>query len=236
MSKSRISNLHIIMKRGVFINLNIFYTEYCNFIFLHNITSYTIITISLQSFAISQIIAKRSKPYTDGDYVKECLLAAVNIVCPETNSLFSNICLSAPTVTCRIEDLSADVRISLVKLAEKFDFYSLAIDEITDVRDTAQLAVFIRGIDCDFRVTEEFVKLSPLNDTTTGADILKATHAIINDFGLKLEKLVGVTTDGAPAMIGKEKGFISLLEKDAMKAGGRGKTPNSVEIYLSEAL
>jgi hypothetical protein len=35
------------------------------------------------SFIISQIIAKKSKPFTDGDYVKECIMEAAEILCPE---------------------------------------------------------------------------------------------------------------------------------------------------------
>jgi hypothetical protein len=35
------------------------------------------------SFAISQIIAKKSKLFTDGEYVKECAMKAAEILCPE---------------------------------------------------------------------------------------------------------------------------------------------------------
>jgi hypothetical protein len=40
------------------------------------------------SFIISQIIAKKSKPFTDGEYVKECIMKAAEILCPEKQQLF----------------------------------------------------------------------------------------------------------------------------------------------------
>jgi hypothetical protein len=47
------------------------------------------------SFAISQIIAKKSKPFTDNEYVKECLMKAAEILCPEKKHFFKTISLSA---------------------------------------------------------------------------------------------------------------------------------------------
>jgi hypothetical protein len=43
------------------------------------------------SFIISQIIAKKSKPFTDAKYVKECVMKAAEILCPEKQQLFKNI-------------------------------------------------------------------------------------------------------------------------------------------------
>ena len=40
--------------------------------------------------------------------------------------------------------------------------------------DTAQLAVFVHGIKENFHVLEGFVKLIPMKNTTTEANILKA--------------------------------------------------------------
>jgi hypothetical protein len=34
------------------------------------------------SFAISQIFAKKSKPFMDGEYVKECIMKAAEMLCP----------------------------------------------------------------------------------------------------------------------------------------------------------
>jgi hypothetical protein len=49
------------------------------------------------SFVISQIIAKKSKPFRDGEYVKECIMKAAEILCLQKQQLFKTISLSANT-------------------------------------------------------------------------------------------------------------------------------------------
>ena len=63
------------------------------------------------SFLITEKIAKHFKPYSDGEFVKECLSAVVNILCPEKRMECDNICLSRWTVTRRIDDM-ADISLA----------------------------------------------------------------------------------------------------------------------------
>ena len=85
--------------------------------------------------------------------------------------------------------------------AKAFECYSLALDDSTDKRDAAQLVVFVRGVDQNFPITEEFVRLVPLKEKTTGADVLEAVQVAMNDIGLKPEQMCGMTTDGAPSVL-----------------------------------
>ena len=62
----------------------------------------------------------------------------------------------------RIEELAADIESSLLKRCLKFETFSLAINESTDVTDVPQLAVFVRGVDSDFNVTEEVLGLQAM--------------------------------------------------------------------------
>ena len=119
--------------------------------------------------------------------------------------LFENISLSARTVTRRIEELSENVKSSLRERASEFAYYSLAFDESTDAKDTAQLAVFVRGVSGQFDVTEELASLIAMKDKTTGADLLRVVKYVMNDIGLSYEQLCGVSTDGAPSMVGSER-------------------------------
>ena len=57
----------------------------------------------------------------------------------------------------------------------KFSYYSLDTDEITDATDTAQLLVFVRGIDDNFDASEELAGMQSMQDRTTGKDICSAT-------------------------------------------------------------
>jgi hypothetical protein len=59
------------------------------------------------SYAVSKIIAKRLKPYPDGEFVKECLEVVGDIIRPEKkNTLISSINLPRFTVSRRTDDIS----------------------------------------------------------------------------------------------------------------------------------
>jgi len=49
-----------------------------------------------------------------------------------------------------------------------FVAFSVALDESTDISDTAQLVIYIRGVDKELNVTEDFLDLVAMTDTTTG--------------------------------------------------------------------
>ena len=106
------------------------------------------------SYLISSMIAKRMKPFTDGEFVKECITVAIDSICPEKRHLIDNISLSARTVTRRVEDMSSDIEENLKRGIEDCEYFSIALDESTDISDTAQLAIFIRFIDNNFKITE----------------------------------------------------------------------------------
>ncbi|KAK6292578.1 hypothetical protein J4Q44_G00371620 [Coregonus suidteri] len=76
--------------------------------------------------------------------------------------------------------------------------------------DVAQLAIFIRGVDDTLTVTEEFVELVPMTDTTTAADIFTALVGALDRVGVDWSRAVSLATDGAPSMIGKKKQALSL--------------------------
>jgi len=143
--------------------------------------------------------------------VKECLEAVVKDILPDKSELFSKISLSRQTVRRRINDISNEIILGLHNRIRDFKYFSLAFDESTDISDSAQLVVFIRGVNESFQVTEEMLNLISLKGTTTGEDIFNAIENCLCENSLDLENLSGISTDGAPAMIGKEKGAIKLL-------------------------
>ena len=133
--------------------------------------------------------------------------------------MLSKVSLSRPTVTRRIENMSLDVKQQLIKHCNEFKYFSVAVVESSDAKDTAQLSIFIRGIKDNFEIMEEFVQLMPLRDTTKGRDIFEAVLACFGEYELDLARLISVTTDGAPAMVGSQKGFVTLLENHMKNAG-----------------
>ena len=57
-------------------------------------------------YDVSRILALWMKPFSDGDFTKECHVAVVDSVCPEQRSVFESVSLSSRTVRRRIEDMS----------------------------------------------------------------------------------------------------------------------------------
>ncbi|GBP36776.1 General transcription factor II-I repeat domain-containing protein 2A [Eumeta japonica] len=109
--------------------------------------------------------------------------------------------------------MANDIKTTLTDRMAGFESFSIALDESTDLSDTAQLAIFIRGVDKEFTVTEELLALRPLKGTTTGKDIFNKVQKIFTNFSLSWSKLVGVCTDGVPSMVGLRKGFIGILNE-----------------------
>ena len=70
----------------------------------------------------------------------------------------------------RISDISANLDSQQKNKVESFVMFSVALDESADIADVAQQAIFIRGVDETLFVTEEFLGLVPVVDTTTAND------------------------------------------------------------------
>ncbi len=97
-------------------------------------------------------------------------------------------------------------------LAKNCTFFLLALDESTDICDVAQLSIFIRGIDKNFNVFEELLSLESLHGKARGSDIFENVKICIENLQLGTWKFISVCTDGAPAMLGKNVGTVTLLE------------------------
>ncbi|XP_029656188.1 general transcription factor II-I repeat domain-containing protein 2A-like [Octopus sinensis] len=164
------------------------------------------------SYSVAMIISKRMKSFSDGEFVKECLDAVVKDILPDKTKKFSNISLSRQTICRRVNDISNEIVVTLRDQIKYFKSYSLAFDECTDISDTSQLVVYIRGVTESFQVKQEMLNLVSLKDTTKGEDIFQAVMKCLSDNGANLETLAGLTTDGAPAMIGRNKGVTEIID------------------------
>lgn len=81
------------------------------------------------------------------------------VVCPEKTPFVGKISLSHQTVARRVNDLSLNFQHNLKKSLHDCEFFCLCLDESTDVSDTVQLAVFVRGIKTSFILVEELLDL-----------------------------------------------------------------------------
>lgn len=165
------------------------------------------------SFGVAEIIAKGGRPFTDGDFVKQCLLLASEKLCPEAKNKFQNVSLNRMTIQRRVQQLSEDIEDQLKSAASEFEYFSLAVDESTDRTSVAQLLVFVRGIDKNFCVTEELLGMFSMKGQTTGSELLSSLLELCNGASLDMNRCVSITTDGAPSMIGVKNGMVSLLKE-----------------------
>ncbi|UYV85000.1 hypothetical protein LAZ67_X004213 [Cordylochernes scorpioides] len=165
------------------------------------------------SYVLSEMIAKHSKPFTEGDFIKECLIKAAEIVCPGSVKTFQAISLSRNTVVERVTDMARNLNDQIKEKSSCFEAFSIACDESTDIGGVAQLAVFFRACDTDFNIFEELLELVPMHGTTTEEDIFNCVYVLLQKYNLPQSKLTLVATDGAPSMTGKTNGFVALLRK-----------------------
>ena len=165
------------------------------------------------SYIIASDIAAASKPFSEGEFVKTCMLKAAELVCPEKRQAFANISLSRNTVAERIGELAGDLNSQLKDKVKSFIAFSIALDESTDVCDVAQLGIFVRGVDASLTVTEEFVALVPMTDTTTANDVFTSLVGALDRLGVDWTRAVSVATDGAPSMFGKKAGVVVKLRE-----------------------
>ncbi|XP_076147302.1 general transcription factor II-I repeat domain-containing protein 2-like [Alosa pseudoharengus] len=140
------------------------------------------------------------------------MIEAAGILCPESQGKFEKIGLSRRTVTRRVELIEEDIASQINKKAESFKLYSLALDESNDVKDTAQLLIFIRGINDNFEITEEFLAMESLKGTTRGEDLYNHVSAAIERRKLPWSKLANVTTDGSPNLTGRHVGLLKRIQ------------------------
>jgi len=163
------------------------------------------------SYTVALAIAKAKKPLSDGTFVKDCAIEMAKCFGDDKMAKYlEGVSLSRQTITRRVEDLFNENDKTLRSLFHEASFFSLALDESTDITDTSQLLIFARLINDKFEVHEELLKMASLHGTTKGTDIFEAVRTAVEPFG-GFEKLASVVTDGAPAMCGRINGFIGLL-------------------------
>ncbi|XP_061765907.1 general transcription factor II-I repeat domain-containing protein 2-like [Nerophis ophidion] len=132
----------------------------------------------------------------------------------EMTAKINQIPLSDATATRRTEILPGDLSKQLCDGIKNAECISLAVDESTDTTENAQLLVFVRYYDEEKgEFIEDVLGLANLSGQTRREDIYKAISEMLNEKGIDLKKVVSIATDGAPAMLGREKGLVPRLRE-----------------------
>ena len=127
-------------------------------------------------------IAKYSKPFIEGDFIRECLIEAIKSF---SNSLTlakaSSIPLTKKTVASRIHNITCSIEEKLKYLLGSCSYFSLCLDESTDNRHVSQLSIFARILQNDFSYIEE-LDFVPLHDTTKVLIFSMALNKLFKNF------------------------------------------------------
>ncbi|KAK1345897.1 LOW QUALITY PROTEIN: hypothetical protein QTO34_008362 [Cnephaeus nilssonii] len=124
----------------------------------------------------------------------------------------SELPLSRNIIKDRIMRLNTNVQHQLKRDIRKCKYFSISLDETTDVTSHAQLAIIGRYSD-GLTMREELIKLVSLSTSKSGSETCKVVIQTFRDLCIDISKVVSVTTDGAPNMeaLCAKAGFTDLI-------------------------
>ncbi|KAL0159399.1 hypothetical protein M9458_043124 [Cirrhinus mrigala] len=156
------------------------------------------------------------------------------------------ISLSDNTVERRINEMADDITQKLVKNIRESPFYALQLDESTDIANLSNLLAFVRYVH-NGELQEDFLFCKPLPAQSTAQAIFDILNAFIVSNGIDWSKCVGLSTDGARAMVGHRNGVVARVKTAAplmssvhsslhREALATKKMPTDLRCVLDEAV
>ena len=167
------------------------------------------------SYLISLRIAKTGKPHTLGEtLVLPAIKDTVEVFFGDKSKKeIEAIPISNDTVTRRIDEMSQWVENQVIERVIESPFFSLQLDESTDVEGLCQLLVFVRYI-WNSEPHEDMLLCEPISRSTS-QEIFNAVDIYFRTKGLDWLKCIGICTDGARTMCGRNSSVVTkILERN----------------------
>nr|XP_039255156.1 zinc finger BED domain-containing protein 5-like [Styela clava] len=179
------------------------------------------------SYEVSREIAIAKKPHNIGEQLilPCCKIIMSNLMSESEVEKLNQVSLSNNTVSRRIAELSNNILSQVVTKIQnsKFNFFAIQLDETTDVANLAQLCIYARYIH-EEHLEDEFLFCKILDTKTTAKHIFRKVDEFFGEHNIQWKNLVGVCTDGAPAMLRCRSGFQTLVKE---------KSPDVVGIHCT---
>ncbi|KAK1338958.1 hypothetical protein QTO34_019627 [Cnephaeus nilssonii] len=168
------------------------------------------------SLSIAHAIPQHGKALSEGEFIKETLLRCAPVLFHDMQNKdaiikrISELPLSRNIIKDRIMRLNTNIQHQLKRDIRKCKYFSISLDETTDVTSHAQLAIIGRYSD-GLTMREELIKLVSVSTSKSGSEICKVVTQTFRDLSIDISKGVSVMTDGAPNMVGEKVGFVKLF-------------------------
>ena len=173
------------------------------------------------SYIVAYKVAQAEKPHT---IVEQLLLPCAKemvrlVVGEDATRKLDDISVSNDTVSRRMNEISLNIKEQVLDEIKKSPLFAIQLHESTEVSQFSQLLAFVRYVH-EENFKEEFLFCKPLKLNTRAEDVLEAVNDFFNENDLDWVNLVGITTDGAPTMLGSRSGFQTLVKQRAPLAIG----------------
>lgn len=176
--------------------------------------------IKKASFVVALFLAKHYRPYEDGDFFKSLakeFFASFEREGERICEIVESVPLSRQTITRRTEKISAFVLLKLKQLLEDCEYFSLSLDESTDINNIGQLIFFVKVVNKNFETSEHLLSIVPLHGHINGQTIFDAVNEHVFSI-CSPNKLSSICTDGAKNMTGRDTGLVGRLRRNNINA------------------
>ena len=166
------------------------------------------------SYNISLMIAKTGMPHTIGEkLILPCVKEVIEtVMCQSSTPVLSTVPLSNDTVQRRIDEMGDEVESQLVQILSRTD-HALQIDESTIRDNEALLMGYVRFVH-EKETKEEMLFVISLPSDTKAISLFEAVKDFYEVKGIPMQNIIQCATDGAPAMVGRHRGFIALMKRE----------------------
>ena len=153
-------------------------------------------TSTVASYKIALMLLKKSKPFRDGELVKQYAIQIAHVFGEDKVARkFETVSLTHQTIARKVSNLGKHVSSKPKSIVKNCLFFLLALDKNTDISDTSELLIFIHTDDENFSVQEKLIKVCSFNEGTKSSNIYAGLESVTDDYG-GYEKCLCIATNG----------------------------------------